>query len=160
MIVRQKDWRSVGAGRGCPQAFFAHLHQITKLTSRSTIDRIRSKGEERCRRSVRTNGGVHGTYYSTLCSMLLQIRQRVGRQPKRKGMDMSGNRHRPITPILGALDTRLSRRQMTRLGAAAATAATLGALPRFAAAQEATPSAYNGEEVTITYGYWDTAQSA
>jgi multiple sugar transport system substrate-binding protein len=65
--------------------------------------------------------------------------------------------------VRGALDTRLSRRRVTKLGATATAAASLGVLPRFAAAQEATPAAsvpaYNGEEVTITYGYWDTAQS-
>jgi multiple sugar transport system substrate-binding protein len=54
---------------------------------------------------------------------------------------------------------------VTQLGAAATAAATLSALPRFARAQDATPDAgveiapYNGEEVTIAYGYWDTAQS-
>jgi multiple sugar transport system substrate-binding protein len=58
-----------------------------------------------------------------------------------------------------AMDKRLSRRQVTKLGSAAAVAA-LGASPRFVAAQDATPSAYNGEEAKITYGYWDTAQSA
>src|SRR3712207_5736252 len=81
-------------------------------------------------------------------------------------MHMSGNRDRLISPVLDALDTRLSRRRLTQLGAAATAAATLGARPRFAGAQDATPNAgpeiapYNGEEVTITYGYWDTAQSA
>jgi len=66
-----------------------------------------------------------------------------------------GNAHR------GVLDARLSRRNVTKLGAAATAAATLGALPRFAAAQDATPAApaYNGEEVTITYGFWDNAQA-
>jgi multiple sugar transport system substrate-binding protein len=78
---------------------------------------------------------------------------------------MSGDRDRLNTPIPGALDTRLTRRRLTQLGAAATAAASLGALPRFTAAQEASPAAgadvtpYNGEEVTITYGFWDTAQA-
>jgi multiple sugar transport system substrate-binding protein len=81
-------------------------------------------------------------------------------------MQMSGNRNRLTTSAKDALDTRLSRRRLTQFGAAATAAATLGSLPRFAGAQDATPNAgpeiapYNGEDVTITYGYWDTAQSA
>jgi multiple sugar transport system substrate-binding protein len=65
----------------------------------------------------------------------------------------------------GVLDTPLSRRQIARLGATATAAASLGALPRLTSAQQATPGTgpeitpYNGEEVTITYGFWDTAQS-
>lgn len=78
---------------------------------------------------------------------------------------MTGKRLDPVPPTLGALDTRFSRRRLGQLGAAGAAAAAFGALPRFAGAQDATPGAgaeiapYNGEEVTITYGYWDTAQS-
>src|SRR5829696_9243394 len=93
------------------------------------------------------------------------VRSPALRQRKQRGKPMSGDRDRFNTPIQGTLDTRLSRRRLTQLGAAATVAATLGALPRVAAAQEASPAAgaditpYNGEEVTITYGFWDTAQA-
>ena len=77
---------------------------------------------------------------------------------------MSGSRHDLIVPNVTSLNPRLSRRRLTQLGAAASAAALFGGLPRLAGAQEATPAAvevtpYNGEKVTITYGYWDSAQS-
>jgi len=77
---------------------------------------------------------------------------------------MSGSRHDLIVPNVTSLNQRLSRRRLTQLGVAASAAALFGGLPRLAGAEEATPAAvevtpYNGEEVTITYGYWDTAQS-
>jgi len=77
---------------------------------------------------------------------------------------MSDTRYRINTLIESMHDARLSRRRVSQLGAAAAAAAAFGAAPRFAAAQEASPAAgaeitpYNGEDVTITYGFWDTAQ--
>src|SRR6188472_4443967 len=77
---------------------------------------------------------------------------------------MSDTRYRINTLVESMHDARLSRRRVSQLGAAAAAAAAFGAAPRFAAAQEASPAAgveitpYNGEDVTITYGFWDTAQ--
>jgi len=56
--------------------------------------------------------------------------------------------------------SRSSRRQFAGAGLALG---AFGAWPRMGSAQDATPGAdaitpYNGEEVTITYGFWDTAQ--
>lgn len=75
---------------------------------------------------------------------------------------MSDNRDPRFTLSPGALSGRFSRRRLTQLAAAVAVP---GLVPRLVGAQGATPSPgaevapYNGEEVTITYGYWDTAQS-
>lgn len=75
---------------------------------------------------------------------------------------MSGNRIRPVDSARGVFDSRLSRRRVAQLGAATAAAM---ALPRAAFAQDASPSAgpeiapYNGEKASITYGYWDAAQT-
>jgi multiple sugar transport system substrate-binding protein len=62
-----------------------------------------------------------------------------------------------------SLESGISRRRVVQAGAATAAVTALG-LPRLAGAQEASPAAdapvYNGEEVTVTYGFWDTAQEA
>lgn len=64
------------------------------------------------------------------------------------------------------INARLSRRGLVQTGAAGLAMAGLAGIPKGAFAQ-ATPSAspaspavtpYNGEKVTITYGYWDSAQ--
>jgi multiple sugar transport system substrate-binding protein len=62
-----------------------------------------------------------------------------------------------------SLESSISRRRVVQTGATAAAVTALG-LPQFASAQNATPASdapvYNGEEVTISYGFWDTAQEA
>lgn len=57
--------------------------------------------------------------------------------------------------------SRVTRRKLLGAAGGVSALALAGALPNFAGAQspEATTS-YNGEEVTITYGFWDTAQEA
>ena len=69
---------------------------------------------------------------------------------------MTGKQNTQDSTVARALAAQLSRRKAAQLGVAATAAAALGAAPRFAGAQDATP--YAGEEVTITYGFWDTAQ--
>ncbi len=68
-----------------------------------------------------------------------------------------------MTTIRKSLETAISRRRVVQTGATAAAVTALG-LPRLAGAQDATPAGdapvYNGEEVTISYGFWDTAQEA
>jgi multiple sugar transport system substrate-binding protein len=63
------------------------------------------------------------------------------------------------------LDSQLSRRTLLGAAGGASALALTGALPRLALGQSpvASPAAitpYNGEEVTISYGFWDTAQEA
>ncbi len=59
-------------------------------------------------------------------------------------------------------DAHLTRRKLLAAAGGASALALAGALPRVAHAQspvaEVVP--YDGEEVTITYGFWDTAQEA
>jgi multiple sugar transport system substrate-binding protein len=60
-------------------------------------------------------------------------------------------------------DSRITRRSLIGAAGGASALALAGALPRVALGQ-ATPAAavepYDGEPVTITYGFWDTAQEA
>jgi multiple sugar transport system substrate-binding protein len=80
-------------------------------------------------------------------------------------MYMAGTRNDLSTLAKTTLDRRISRRRIAQLGAAGTVVASLGTLPRLAAAQDASPSAgtdiapYNGEKASITYGYWDAAQT-
>lgn len=60
---------------------------------------------------------------------------------------------------------QLTRRRAVHAGAAGLALGSLGQLPKLANAQDATPAdvsitPYNGEEVTITYGFWDAAQES
>jgi multiple sugar transport system substrate-binding protein len=59
-------------------------------------------------------------------------------------------------------ESRFSRRTLLGAAGAASALAVTGALPRMALGQSpaAGVSAYDGEPVTITYGFWDTAQEA
>ncbi|MCA9859618.1 MAG: sugar ABC transporter substrate-binding protein, partial [Thermomicrobiales bacterium] len=61
------------------------------------------------------------------------------------------------------VDTQFTRRKLLGAAGAVSALALAGALPRVALGQ-ASPVAevapYDGEEVTITYGFWDTAQEA
>jgi multiple sugar transport system substrate-binding protein len=63
------------------------------------------------------------------------------------------------------LDSRFNRRTLLGAAGGASALALAGALPAVTLGQSpaASPAAitpYNGEEVTITYGFWDTAQEA
>lgn len=68
----------------------------------------------------------------------------------------------------GFTRSRLSRRSLVGAAGGASALALAGALPRLGAAQGTPPASpaaaavtpYNGEEVTITYGFWDSAQEA
>jgi len=68
-----------------------------------------------------------------------------------------------ISRTLQSLAARRTDRRAVVKGAAAGLALGAFGLGRSASAQESTPAtdlpAYNGEEVTITYGYWDSTQT-
>ena len=68
-----------------------------------------------------------------------------------------------MSTIRKSLDSAISRRRVVQASAATAAVTAIG-LPRLAGAQDASPASdapvYNGEEVTISYGFWDTAQEA
>ena len=69
-----------------------------------------------------------------------------------------------MSTVRKSLDSAINRRRVVQAGAATAAVTAFG-LPRLAGAQDATPAGgdapvYNGEEVTVTYGFWDTAQEA
>ena len=60
------------------------------------------------------------------------------------------------------VSSRITRRSLIGAAGGASALALANAMPRVALGQ-ATPAAvtpYDGEEVTITYGFWDTAQEA
>ncbi len=77
-----------------------------------------------------------------------------------------GNSSRASSSRIQTLAGRtLTRRRAVQAAGAGLATASLASLPAAIAAQDASPAAaevtpYNGEEVTIAYGFWDAAQEA